>query len=57
MREIKMDEQVEHFANELDRLVDRFRSEYDMNYACVVGVLQMKAFLLFQEAQEREDEV
>lgn len=52
-----MDKQVEHFADELDRLVDRFRSEYDLSYAAVVGTLHMKANLLCNEAEEREDEV
>jgi hypothetical protein len=50
-------EQTDHFADELDRLVDRFRSEYDLSYAVVVGVLQMKAWLLCSETSEREDEV
>lgn len=49
-------EQVKHLGDELDRLVDRFRSEYDMTYASVVGVLHMKAHLLCAEAAEREDE-
>ncbi len=52
-----MDKNVEHFANELDKLVERFRAEYDLSYAGVVGVLQMKSFLICQEASHRmEDE-
>lgn len=47
---MKRDEQVTHLANELDALIDRFRSEYDMSYAAVVGVLHMKAHLLCEEA-------
>lgn len=50
-------EQTDHFANEIDRLVDRYRSEYEMSYASVVGVLQMKIHLLCDEASERSDEV
>lgn len=50
-------EQTNHFANELDNLVERFRKEYDLTFATVVGVLQMKAWLLCQEAQEREKEL
>lgn len=50
-------EQVRQFADELDRLVDRFRSEYEMTFVATVGVLHMKAHLLCQEAAEREDEV
>jgi hypothetical protein len=49
-------DQVRHLADELDRLIERFRSEYDLNYAAVVGTLQMKCYLLCQEAQDREDE-
>jgi hypothetical protein len=48
-------EQTTQFANELDKLVQRFRAEYDLTYAAVVGVLQMKSHLLCQEAEERED--
>lgn len=50
-------EQIDHFANEIDRLADRYRSEYEMSYASVVGVLQMKIHLLCDEASERSDEV
>lgn len=50
-------EQTDHFANELDALVDRFRSEYEMSYAVVIGTLQMKIHLLCNEAEERSDEV
>lgn len=45
-------EQTTHFSDELDALVNRFRSEYEMSYAAVVGVLQMKMFLLCQEAKD-----
>lgn len=50
-------EQVEHFANELDALVDRFRKEYDIMFSSVVGALQMKAWLLCREAQDRAEEL
>lgn len=50
-------EQTQHFADELDNLVERFRKEYDLTYAAVVGTLQMKAFTLMQEANDRSDEV
>jgi hypothetical protein len=49
--------QVTQFANEIDRLVDRFRSEYDLTYAEAVGVLTMKTHLLCAESAERGDEV
>ncbi len=50
-------DQTTHFADELDKLVERFRVEYDISYAAVVGTLYMKAWLMAQEADERSDEV
>lgn len=50
------DEQVKQFADELDRLVERYRDEYDLTYAAVVGTLHMKAYLLCGEAGERSEE-
>lgn len=50
-------EQIFSFADDLDRLVERYRQEYDMTYAAAVGVLQMKSHLLCVEASERDDEV
>ena len=49
-------EQTDHFADEIDRLVERFRSEHELSYARAVGVLQMKIHLLCAEAAERGDE-
>ena len=50
-------EQIQHFADELDKLVDRYREEYELSFASVVGTLSFKAFNLMQEAQrEGEDE-
>lgn len=49
-------EQVQHFADELDKLVNRFRSEYDLSYAATVGTLQMKVHLLCMEAEEQSEE-
>jgi hypothetical protein len=50
-------EQVDHFANDIDSLVNRYRNEYDMSYAAVVGVFQMKIYLLCSEASKRRDEL
>lgn len=50
------DEQIKHFANELDNLVDRYRVEYDLSYAAVVGALAMKQHLLCNEAEEKHNE-
>jgi len=49
-------EQTDHFADDLDKLVDRYRSEYEITYASIVGVLQMKSHLLCEEASDRSDE-
>ena len=53
-----MDEkdQTRHFADEIDKLVERYRSEYDIQYASIVGVLHMKIHLLCQEAEQHGDE-
>lgn len=51
-----MSQGVEHLSNEIDRMIDRFRQEYDMSYAETVGVLQMKIHLLCCEAADRDDE-
>lgn len=50
-------DQMDHFCDDLDRLVNRYRSEYEMSYAAIVGVLQMKIHRLCDEASERGDEV
>lgn len=49
-----INEQIAHFGDELDRLIDRLRDEYDLPYAAVVGTLQMKAHLIMVEASERD---
>ena len=49
-------EQIDHFAKDLNRLVDRYRSEYELSYASVVGVLHMKIFSMCDEARESGDE-
>ncbi len=50
-------DQTDHFAGDIDGLVDRYRSEYEMTYASIVGVLQMKIWLLCAEADNRREEV
>ncbi len=50
-------EQIDAFADEIDKLVERFRQEFEMSYASVCGVLHLKIHLLFQEAISRKDEV
>jgi len=45
--------QTVHFANDLERLINRYRSEYDITYAQLVGVLHIQSHLLCREAEER----
>lgn len=51
-----MSRAVEHFEKDLDRLVDRYRQEYDMTYAEVVGCLHLKQVSLWLEAREDSGE-
>jgi hypothetical protein len=48
-------EQICHFATELDALVDRFSSEYDLMVVSVIGVLALKQKQLCDEAEEGDD--
>jgi len=50
-------DQITAFADDIDRLVDRYRSEFEISLASAVGVLVMKAFLLCSEAYDRRDEL
>ena len=47
--------QTEQFSSELDRIIHRFRQEWDLEYAQMVGVLTMKAFELMYESTEKEE--
>jgi len=47
-------EQTDRFCHDLDNLVERYRNEYEMTYASVVGALHMKAWLMCQESTEQE---
>jgi hypothetical protein len=49
-------EQTMAFADDLDKLCERYRAEFDMSYAQVVGVLVMKSHLLCDEASEQGEE-
>lgn len=48
-------EQIDQFADSLDALIDRHREEYDLSYAAVIGVLQMKTHTLLHEAEEESE--
>ena len=49
-------EQIQAFANDLDRLVDRYRDEFELTFAAVVGTLHMKAHLLCVEKEKKGNE-
>lgn len=49
--------QVAAFGDDLDKLVDRYRHEWDLPYAAVVGALFAKATLLVNESAQRRDEL
>ena len=52
-------DQIEAFSSELDALVDRYGSEFDLSMAAAVGVLHMKAHALcvvWQKNHEEGDE-
>lgn len=48
--------QIQHFCNDLDKLIDRYASEFDLPYAAIVGSLQMKSYLLCQEALDSHNQ-
>jgi hypothetical protein len=50
-------EQIDAFADDLDRLVSRYCDEFDLTCAAAIGVLQMKAWLIIQAACKHEDEL
>ncbi len=49
-------EQITHFSNDIDALVDRYREEYDMMYSSFLGVMFMKCHLLMNEASSRYED-
>lgn len=46
-------EQLNHFGDDLDRLIERYRNEYDISFAAVIGALTVKATMLTLEAREQ----
>lgn len=49
-------QQITAFATELDKLVDRFRSEFELPVVSVLGVLQLQQHLLLTEITAEEEE-
>jgi hypothetical protein len=50
------EDQIAAFGEELERMVDRFREEFDLPYVSVVGVLTMMATQLTLESLEEGGE-
>jgi len=51
------DQQVMALADDLDRLIERYRVEFDLNFASVVGVLEAKKWFLIREAEKFKDQL
>ena len=52
----RKDPQITAFADDLTKLVNRYRYEYDLAYASVIGALMMKCWQLSAEVEEGEEE-
>jgi len=46
---MKTTDQINHFAKDLNRLVDRYATEYDLPLAAVIGTLEIKKQDLINE--------
>lgn len=49
-------EQISHLQNDIDALIERYRKEYSLTYASVIGALMMKVHLLCMEDIEEVEE-
>lgn len=50
------DKQIGAFEDEIEKVIARFRHEYELNYATMIGSLTLKAHELAKEALEPEEE-
>jgi len=41
--------QIDHFATDLDTLIHRYRCEYDLSVASVIGVLEMAKLDIYRD--------
>ena len=49
---------VSHFGTELELLIERFRAEYEMTYAELIGCMEIqKADILMEMADDNDDVV
>lgn len=49
-------DQTTHFAHDLERLINRYRAEYDLPLAYMVGTLHIQSALLILEAKKRSED-
>jgi hypothetical protein len=56
MSDMKESKQIELFTDELDKLTDRYASEFDLTVASMVGVFQVKIHELIYSAMATDDE-
>ena len=49
-------DQTTHFANDLERLINRYRDEYDLSYAQMIGAMYFTLHLLCREAEQKIDD-
>lgn len=50
-----MNQNIDQFDRELAKLIERFRREYEITYAEVIGVMQIRQCLLVKEAAGAEE--
>jgi len=48
-------DQAQHFANDLEALITRYRHEYELTYSTLIGVLHLQTFMLCREAEKRAE--
>lgn len=49
------DEQTRALMEEIQRTINRFRSEFDINYATTIGAIEMVKIGLYLEAHEDDE--
>lgn len=45
-----------HFVKEIEAVINRFRREYSMTYAEIIGSLELVKFDVLREASEDDDD-
>ena len=49
-------EQIDAFSDDIERVIQRYRNEFQISYAAVIGILFIKAHDLAQETLEDDAE-